>query len=89
MRGDGCELWYQDGWWEVKFLARERGKLSVLSEQYHITHSVSASALRPGWKRAAGEWACVLGGKQLATEAAPAQLARNAPLLRARDPAEA
>ena len=38
VRGDGCELWYQDGWWEVKFLARERGKLSVLSEQYHITH---------------------------------------------------
>ena len=31
VRGDGCELWYQDGWWEVKFLARERDKLSVLS----------------------------------------------------------
>ena len=51
--GDGAlQLFYIGGWWDVVLTARlEDGKLQVKAMQYDVTHTVSATDLRPapGW----------------------------------------
>ena len=59
--GHDIELSHEQGWWPMKFVARQRDtpKLLLHSTLHGTRHLIDASETRPGWKWSAqhgGEW---------------------------------
>jgi hypothetical protein len=59
--GHDLEMSHEQGWWPMKFVARQRDapKLLLHSTLHGTRHLIDASETRPGWKWSAqhgGEW---------------------------------